>query len=248
MLKTRLIVLFFISFNVLSLIHITRSWSQVYDDQVDFQTWTDVTLSHFINKNLSIGGDAGLRGIVSSKGWNLLYIRPTVNYTFPQIVRVSGGIGSFNTFHKSITNSYEVRFFQDANISWPDIGWINFSQRFRFEERFFFYEKNLANDFNVRGRYLIGASTTNFKLIGTKKAYYLEGMWEAFVPFGERVVELFANSQRWYAALGYRSSDRFRLELLYIWEQSKEYAVEKFETSENILRIRFYYTLTLPEK
>jgi len=146
------------------------SYSQQNGDRVDFQTWTDITLTYFKTQKFSFGGDAGLRGIVSSKDWNSFYIRPTVHYKFTPIFKLSGGIGLFNTFNKSLNNTYELRFFQDLQISWPHIGWLDFYHRFRFEQRLFFYE-NLDNDLAVRGRYLIRARTTNFKLIGKKKGY-----------------------------------------------------------------------------
>ena len=142
--------------------------AQLCNNKVDFQTWSDSTLTYFKTQRLSFGGDAGLRGIVSSKDWNFLYVRPTINYTLGAMLKVSGGIGSFNTFNKKLSSTYELRFFQGAHVSWPDIGWIDFYHRFRFEERFFFY-KNINNDFSFRGRYLIRARTINFKLIGEKK-------------------------------------------------------------------------------
>ena len=217
------------------------------NSEVDFQTWTDVTLTYFFSQKLSLGGDAGLRGIVSSKDWNQFYIRPTINYTVSPRVKISGGIGSFNTFNKTLSNTYEIRFFQDAHISWPDIGWVDFYHRFRFEERFFFYEK-LENNGNVRGRYLFRARTIDFKLLSKKKSNYLKGMWEVFVPIGESAAELFVNNQRFYAAIGHRSSDRLRFELFYIWQKSREFSDDGFRTSENIFRLRFFYTLKLPDQ
>ena len=223
----------------------STSYSQLYNDRVDFQTWTDITLTYFKTQKYSYGGDAGLRGIVSSKDWNLIYIRPTVNYTLSPFFKVSGGIGSFNTFNKELSNTYELRFFQDVHVSWPDIGWVDFYHRFRFEERFFFYT-DIENDFTIRGRYLIRARTIDFKLIGKTKSFYLKGMWELFVPFDKSAVELFVNNQRFYAAIGQRISDRFRYEIFYIWQKSREFEDDGFETSENILRLRFFYTLKLP--
>jgi len=222
------------------------SSAQIYNNKVDFQSWSDITLTYFKTQRFSFGGDAGLRGIVSSKDWNLFYIRPTVNYTVTPIFKVSGGIGSFNTINRQLNNTYEIRFFQDAHVSWPDIGWIDFYHRFRFEERFFFYQ-NIDNYFSLRGRYLIRARTINFKLFGEKKGYYLKGMFEAFVPLGESAIELFVNNQRWYSALGYQPSDRYRYELFYIWQKSREFVDDGFETSENIIRLRFFYTLKLPD-
>ena len=215
-------------------------------DEIDFQNWTDVTLTYFFSQKLSLGGDAGLRGIISSKDWNQFYIRPTINYTVSPRVKISGGIGSFNTFNKTLSNTYEIRFFQDAHISWPDIGWIDFYHRFRLEERFFFYE-NLDNDQAIRGRYLFRARTIDFRLLSKKKSFYLKGMWEVFVPISKSAAELFVNNQRFYAAIGHRSSDRLRFELFYIWQQSREFSDDGFKTSENIFRLRFFYTSKLPE-
>ncbi len=225
---------------------IHRSEGQAYNNDVDFQTWTDVTFTYFLSQKLSVGGDVGFRGIISSKDWNVFYLRPSINYTVAPRVKLSGGIGSFNTFNKTVSNTYEIRFFQDASISWPDFGWVDFYHRFRFEERFFFYQ-NLENEFNIRGRYLFRARTIDFKLLGKRKTFYLKGMWEVFVPFGNSATELFINNQRYYAAIGHRSSDRLRFELFYIWQQSREISDDGFQTSENIFRLRFFYTLKLPE-
>ena len=169
-----------------------------------------------------------------------------MHYTLSPFFKTSGGIGSFNTFNKQISNTYEVRFFQDMHVSWPDIGWVDFYHRFRFEERFFFYT-TLENDFSIRGRYLFRARTTDFRLIGKSKSFYLKGMWELFVPFDKSAGELFINNQRFYAAIGQRISDRFRYEVFYIWQKSKEFVDDGFETAENIFRLRFYYTLKLPD-
>lgn len=207
----------------------------------------DVTLTYFFSQKLSLGGDVGLRGIISSKDWNQFYIRPTINYSVAPRVKISGGIGSFNTFNKTLSNTYEIRLFQDAHISWPDIGWVDFYHRFRFEERFFFYE-NLDSDQAIRGRYLFRTRTMDFKLLSKKKSFYLKGMWEVFVPIGESAAELFVNNQRFYAAIGHRNSDRLRFELFYIWQQSREFSDDGFKTSENIFRLRFFYTLKLPDQ
>lgn len=237
----------YIFINLSLLLVCTSSSGQLYNDRVDFQTWSDITLTYFKTQKFSFGGDTGLRGVISSKDWNLFYIRPTLNYTLSPFFKVSGGIGSFNTINKKIGNTYEIRFFQDAHVSWPDIGWIDFYHRFRFEERFFFYE-NIDNDLYIRGRYLIRARTANFRLIGKSKSFYIKGMWELFIPFDKSAVELFINNQRFYAAIGQRTSDRFRYEIFYIWQKSRELVEDGFETSENIVRLRFFYTLKVPSK
>lgn len=220
--------------------------SHAQNNKVDFQTWTDVTLNYFTQPKLSFGGDVGFRGIVSSKDWNLFYIRPTINYTISPLFRVSGSIGSFTTFDNDLGRTSEIRFSQGTSLSWPDFGWVEFYHRFRLEERFFMYEK-LKNNWNIRGRYLIRARTADFRFIGKTKSFYLKGMWELFIPFDKSSVELFINNQRFYAAIGQRASDKFRYEIFYIWQQSREFSDDGFQTSENIIRLRFFYNLKLPD-
>jgi hypothetical protein len=241
--KTVSIILFIL----VSLFKSQISKGQIHNNRVDFQTWTDITLTYFKSQKFSFGGDAGLRGIVSSKDWNLFYIRPAIHYSFTPTFKLSGGVGSFNTFNKTLSNISEIRIFQDAHISWPDIGWVDFYHRLRLEERFFFYQ-SLENEVSLRGRYLIRARTMNFKFIGQKKMYYIKAMWEAFLPIGESATELFIHNQRWYAALGFQPSNRMRYEIFYIWQKSREFKDDGFSTSENILRIRFFYTLKLPDQ
>ncbi len=221
--------------------------SYAQNSSVDFQTWTDVTLTYFTRPKLSIGGDIGLRGIVSSKDWNLFYIRPSIDYSISPMFRVSGSIGSFTTFYNDLGKTTEIRFSQGVSMSWPDFGWIDFYHRIRLEERFFIYEK-LKNSWSIRGRYLIRARTADFRLIGKTKSFYLKGMWELFIPFDKSSVELFINNQRFYAAIGQRASDKFRYEIFYIRQQSREFSDDGFQTSENIIRLRFFYALKLPDQ
>lgn len=89
------------------LVH-TPTSGQLYNDRVDFQTWSDITLTYFYTQNYSLGGDVGLRGVLSSKDWSLFYIRPTVHYTFSSSFKLSGGVASFNTINKYFSNSSEI--------------------------------------------------------------------------------------------------------------------------------------------
>ena len=87
---------------------------------------------------------------------------------------------------------------------------------------------------------MLRARTTNFKLIGKKKGYYVKVMWEAFVPFHESTAEVFINNQRYYAAIGYQLSDRFRYELFYIWQKSRRFSDDGFQTSVKIIQLRLF--------
>jgi hypothetical protein len=212
------------------------------DDQVDFQTWSDLTLTWSFSRKLSMGGDLGFRGIVSSKDWNQFYIRSGIKYRFSSIFNVDAGLASFNNLNKNAGNVYDFRLFQDANLTWPEIGYVIFRHRWRFEQRFFFYE-NLDNDKNVRGRYQIQIETVDFKLFSKKRSFYLFSGFEVFVPFGTSAVELFVNQNRTSLGFGHRLTSKFHYEVHYVWQHSREFVDEGFKTTENIFRLRLFYRL-----
>ena len=56
--------------------------AEAQEDEVDFQTWMDFTTFMFVSNRSSVGGDFGIRGLLSSKGWTQLYIRPTYRFQY----------------------------------------------------------------------------------------------------------------------------------------------------------------------
>jgi len=218
---------------------ITNGYSQ--SDSTVTQIWWDATLTHQFTPKLSVGGDFGYRG-VASEGWDMLMIRPMVRYRFKPSLNVVGGVGSFNTFGDLEGNTYEFRLFQDFNARWPDLPYVQFFHRIRFEQRFFYHEK-FENESQYRSRYLIGAESDDFAVFSKKRTFYLQTMWEGFFKLGGGASERFVNNQRAHAAFGHRFSVKFRYELHYIWQKSRSFSHDGFKTTENIIRLRFYYLL-----
>lgn len=220
--------------------------AQSTDKRVDYQSWTDITLTYNKSLKFSIGGDVGTRGIYSNRNWNQFYIRPTISYTISPLFKLAGGVGGFGTF-TPLNSTYELRLFQDYLFAWPKTGFINFNHRLRFEQRFFFYQ-NIENDFSMRGRYLIGVKTKGFKLIGKEKNFYLSTMWEVFFPVGKIAPEIFVNNQRLYSALGFSKTKSWSFELHYIWQKSRLLSEDGFKSQENVIRLRVFHTIKLTDK
>lgn len=220
--------------------------AQLEEKKIDFQTWTDLTLSYKFNQKFSIGGDLGSRGIISSKDWTMFYIRPKARYVFSPIFNTAGGLGYFYTSNKEVDDSSELRFYQDFHVNWPDLGFFVLQHRVRFEQRFFNYE-NLENDFDARTRYQVKLQSRDFHLFNAERPFYLNAMVEGFIPFNESAQERFVNNARFNAGLGKRFSEKLRLEFFYIWQKSRQLAEDGFETSEHIFRIKFLYNLNLIE-
>lgn len=233
---------------VLALLFIFLSFQHIYgQDEVDFQTWIDLTTVHNYNSKWAYTGDYGLRGVVSGEQWSTFLVRPTFKYRITPILDVRAGVALFYTRDKILDNVLELRFHQEVDVKWPEIVGMIFKHRLRFEERFFFYEE-LENEFSARARYRLYFETPDFKLFKNCGPFYGMTSIELFLPIGESATERFVNNNRVEIGLGHRTSRKFRWELHYIWQNSKAYADDTFKTSENIFRLRFFLITFKNEK
>jgi hypothetical protein len=215
---------------------------------VDNILWINYAITIPTTKNFSYGGDIGARGLISNQDWNQFLIRPTATYRFNQTIGVAGAVALFSTFNQDIRNLYEFRIHQDLNLKWPDLDVLSFFYRVRIEERFFFYE-NLPNNFNVRLRYLIGVTSQDFTFISSKRPIYFQVIYEGFKTVAdESAYQIFVNQLRIHFAFGHRISSNFRYELHYIKQQSRQYADNGLETTQNIYRVRLFHRLRGREK
>ena len=130
--------------------------------EVDNQLWINYAVKVQVTENLSYGGDAGIRGLVSNEDWNQYIVRPNVAYRFNQIVSVSGAAAFFKTFNVSSNNVQEFRLHQEVIVKWPDFTLMALFYRVRIEERSFYFPEE-PNEFNVRARFLVGAESQDFE-------------------------------------------------------------------------------------
>jgi hypothetical protein len=210
--------------------------------RVDNQLWLNYAVSVPLNSKLRVGGDAGLRGLISNQEWNQVLVRPTVAYSINSTFSVAGALAWFNTRYRNDTNANEFRTHQDLNISWPDLNIVHFFSRLRFEQRWFFY-KNLDNDFDFRLRYLIGAESKDFRLFNWERPFYLQIIYEGFQTLDDNAVEVFINRTRLHAAFGHRISKNFRYEFHYISQTSRQFVETGSGTTQNIFRIRLFHKI-----
>lgn len=213
------------------------------NDEIDFQTWTDFTLSYNTNVKSSIGGDVGIRGLISKNEWNQFYLRPTFQHHINPYLRLAGGLAYFYTTSNTLKNVSEIRLFQEGNLSWPDISVLQFAHRLRLEERFFFYEDNSlfgiinADEFLARVRYQLAAETEDFNILNQK--FYFQVAAEYFLT-GNKHVEPFINNNRFLIVAGHRISQKMRYELHFIFQRSRVFQSDRLKTSEHIVRLRFF--------
>ncbi len=214
---------------------------------VDNQLWINYGLTIPANKNLSYGGDIGIRGLISNQKWNQILIRPTATYRWNQTFAAAGAVALFSTFNVDDENVYEFRIHQDFNVNWPNLSVLELFYRLRIEERFFFYE-SLPNSFNIRVRLLAGLETQDFRLGEGKRPFYFQIMFEGFRTVADdSSYEVFVNQTRADFSFGHRLSNSFRYEIHYIRQSSRLFADDGLETSQNILRIRLFHRLPMKD-
>ena len=217
---------------------------QLIAQDLDNQLWINYALKVPVNDRLSWGGDAGVRGAFTNLDWHQALIRPAVNYQIKESVGVSGALAWFGTFINESISINELRFHQELNAKWPDLDVVHLFYRIRVEERFFFYQRDIPNEFRVRLRGLVGVRTEDLNWFGPKRPIYFESMFEGFKTIkDEEALEILINQARLYAAFGHRISKNFRYELHYIYQGSTLFTGEGPNSSQNIFRIRLLHNL-----
>ena len=217
---------------------------QLIAQDLDNQLWINYALKVPVNDRLSWGGDAGVRGAFTNLDWHQALIRPAVNYQIKESVGVSGALAWFGTFINESISINELRFHQELNAKWPDLDVVHLFYRIRVEERFFFYQRDIPNEFRVRLRGLVGVRTQDLNWFGPKRPIYFESMFEGFKTIkDEEALEILINQARLYAAFGHRISKNFRYELHYIYQGSTLFTGEGPDSSQNIFRIRLLHNL-----
>ena len=183
----------------------------------------------------------GIRGFISNVDWNQFYFRPTARYRFNPILSIAGGPALFSTFNIDNLNVYEFRLTEDLNITGPKFKPLFLFYRIRLEQRWFFYEGG-GNSHKWRGRILIGVQSKDLKLFTQKRSFYFQGMWEGFQNLGnENALEFFINQTRTHFAFGHRLNKRMRYELHYIWQGSRLFSDSGIQTTQHIIRFRFFH-------
>jgi len=208
------------------------------------QLWMNYSLNVMTESDFSYGGDVGLRGLITDRNWSQLVIRPEGKYRINQTFNVAGAVAVFQTFNRDGYNLAEFRIHQDFNARWPRLSFLSVYYRLRIEQRWFFYQ-DLPNDFDLRGRILVGVQSQDFNWFGEKRPIYFHTIWEGFKTVSnESAVEYLVNQTRIHFAFGHRISEQFRYELHYIWQRSRLITDDGLQTYQNVFRIRAFHTIS----
>lgn len=221
--------------------------------EAESRLWANFALNVPTSEKFSYGGDIGFRHLLEEGDWKQFLIRPSVTYRINSIFSLGGAVAYFKTYSGNSANLNEFRIHQEVYMKWPDFGFARLSFRLRLEERFFHYE-SLPDDFSFRIRFLGQARTRDLTFLGEKRPIYFKLMFEGFKSLNDPGdPEFFINNTRAHLAFGHRLSRAWRYEFHYIRQHSRLVSTGDFTLSQNIFRLRLFYTLfekdsKLPER
>jgi len=218
--------------------------------QSNFSGWIDYNHTQYLSPDFSIKGDVGYRTNFSGDDFNLILLRPGVDYRINKTFHVQGNAAIFLTYNQEFANSREFRLAQEVRATWPRFKKFRFDHRVRAEERFFTFEQiegiedQRSSDQDLRLRYFL-AGTTNYMNVGPLGNLFFTGSVEFFNTLGEETEGLISDRSRVYAGWGQLLSQGWSYAVHFIWQQSRN-AFGNFESDEFVVRLRIYWRSQVP--
>jgi hypothetical protein len=226
--------------------------------QTNLQLWGNITLDWMRTQRLTYEIDVEPKVLLAAPdgdpSWHNVDVTPSVEYAVKRWLDVGGELATGRTKQTDDVNSWEVTprfdlrfhlFSRGVPVRGPRIRDLPPSRRIvvrdlvRVESRNLFYTgAGSGSDSSVRfrNRLEVVAPLNTAKLTDDGARYVLAD-WEWFIPLGEPD-ERFANKQRIRTGFGYRRSQAWRVETLYMWTRSRNTIEDGFTTSDNIIDIR----------
>ena len=229
------------------LIHSSRLFSQIEDEDITRQAWFDYNGNYHLTKELNIYGDLGPR-FISPNIWTRFYIRPAISFTPfsrknpDQHSRSTfhAGLGFFYTNNHSISNHLEIRPFQGYQFQWPTYVFLQFTHYIRLEERFEFFDTDW--DFGLRFRYMLSGEF-RWKEIkwNMVSKFYFPFHVEFF--FNIATNNLFNDLIRITPGLGYKFNPKWKVEFSASYHRTRIDVDNPFETNDIVFRLRVFHDI-----
>lgn len=221
-------------------------------DQTLKQLWANFTLNHERSAKLLLELDIQHKTQISGGDpWKEMNMTANVEYHPTDWMELMGELVFGYTDLTQNLRSFEftprigVRFHlfskvQDRHrperIPLPRI-WLASLFRLEYRNLNYFGDLESTHQFRFRGRLEL-KMPLNHKKLSTDGTLYLKSDAEFFVKLDDDIPERFASKSRFRFGLGYRFSHKWRAELLYIKDLSRDLLGEEFDIDSNILNLR----------
>jgi len=234
------------------IILITVATNVLAQDQTSTQIWANFTLNHEKSAKFLLELDTQPKTQISGGDpWNSIVVTALVEYHSTDWMELKGELVLGTTDLTQDLRSFEftprigVRFHlfskvQDRHrperIPLPRI-WLASLFRLEYRNLNYFGDLESTHQFRFRGRLEL-KMPLNHKKLSTDRTLYLKSDAEFFVKLDDDIPERFASKSRFRFGLGYRFSHKWRAELLYIKDLSRDLLGEEFDVDSNILNLR----------
>jgi hypothetical protein len=206
----------------------------------DFQGWADIRTFYNFTNAFVYDGTLGIRHQFTGETWNSAYIRPSVRYRVSHLLTLRGGVGfAWLDYEVNVT---EIRPYQGVQAFWPTFGGVTFDHYVRLEQRFLTPDGG-DTEFFHRFRYRIRAKTDNRRVLGMSTPSFALIAWEFFSNLNKTDSELFVRADRFYVGVGNRVSEKWTVQVHYIWRRSRIGADESLELYDHVVRLRLAWVI-----
>ena len=233
-----------ISIILLFLIFPNITYSQETDKQ-NLGTWITYRNRLKINSKFYYLDDFSYRYTIFDDNWQRLTFNPLIVFNATNSLEIYFGVGNHLVIQDQISDSYELRIWQAAKISWPNIKRFNFDHFLRMEERNIYSIENHTWDTGYRARYRLNMVVPINNIAIAENTFYIGANAEAYANIGRSLLEKYIDQARFSATFGYRKNLKWAFELMYVVDDSKELKENNFELNNHMIRFRIINLIAL---
>jgi len=226
--------------------------SEALNETASGQVWANFTLDYPRGERLLFEVDFEPKTQYSgSDTWRGLDVTPAIEFSPNRWIELVGEAALARTRQSNAVRSAEVtpRFgvrvhlLNNLRTMLPPghhrLGRVGIANLSRIEWRNFWYSDDTPSSHETRFRNRLELKVgLNHAEVSLDKTLYLLADYEIFVPLSDDVPERFAAKARVRAGLGYRRDRRWRFEVLYIRDGTRQTDEGSFATSANIVDFR----------
>lgn len=208
--------------------------------QTSTQAWLEYIPTFSLPKSFSLEARAAYRTNFVDPRWHTYELRIMPKYKLNKYISFLFGVDMIRTHQYEQLATFEIREALGASFHFTPLKRIQTGVTIKGEQRNVqsLETKNWNSTTRLR---ILGSikSPLNKKRMSEEHVLYAAAEIEAFLGNDDDIKERYANKFRVYAILGYKVCHNSKLEIMYIWQESKNTIYGDVTRGQNVLRLRF---------
>jgi hypothetical protein len=213
----------------------------------DYQVWLDGFIVKPIGNSFENETNIGVARLLQKDGWADYYLCNTLAFTPLGWYMADGSVEFHYSRDPQNQNITEFKVFLGQKFSYPHffeaILLENPYAYMRVEQRFLHYVDDGTDEVKTRLRFRAGARLLLNNTTLSAGTYYIPFYFESFVNLNGEATERFASRIRVVGGFGYAFNYRWRAEITYYGQRSRNTIEDSFVKSDNIFQLQLRYYL-----